>query len=54
MCALLTSEDRLLSLADEYLGLRETQVEVERDESQALDSQVRKVERAWLSTRSKL
>jgi hypothetical protein len=39
VCELLTSEDRLLALADEYLGLRETQVEVERDE-------IAKVERA--------
>jgi DNA invertase Pin-like site-specific DNA recombinase len=46
VCALLTSEDRLLALADEYLGLRETQVEVEQDESQTLDAQIRKVERA--------
>jgi hypothetical protein len=46
VCALLTSEDRLLALADEYLGLRETQVEVEQDESRTLDAQIRKVERA--------
>lgn len=46
VCALLSHPERLLAMAEEYLELRSTQVEVERDESCTLDKEIRRVERA--------
>jgi hypothetical protein len=38
--ALLSQPERLLALADEYLGIRETEVEVERDHIEAIDTKL--------------
>lgn len=46
MCDVLSKPERLLSLAEEYLGLRGQQVEFERDSVADLDAQIAQQEKA--------
>ena len=46
VCEILSQPERLLSLAEEYLGLRGQQVEFERDSVADLDAQIAKQEKA--------
>lgn len=48
---LLSHPDRLLSCVQDYIGLRSGQVAVERDESEAIESHVARLERALVRAR---
>ena len=46
VCPLLRQPERLLAFAEEYLGLRGRQIEVERDEVAETEAKVRELDRA--------
>jgi len=50
VCELLTEPSRLLSMAQDYLGLRSSQLEVERDTLEAVEAQITKHELALTNT----
>jgi DNA invertase Pin-like site-specific DNA recombinase len=46
VCDLLSKPERLVGLAEEYLGLRKHQIEAERDSIEDLDAKIRNLDRA--------
>src|SRR5205823_5833174 len=46
VCELLSKPERLIALAEDYLGLRGQQIEVERDQTQVIERKIRELDRA--------